>query len=185
MLLDSLKDFSWYNEPSNVRFVEEGMLVETEPQTDFWAASHHNFRKDDGHFFYTEKEGNFEMIVCWRFGVAVASDQCGLMVRFDNQNWGKVGFLSPNIATPQLGCVVTVSGYSDWSAHNLPSMIKEIWYKVLRRKDDFIFLYSLDGEKFMQLRLFHLGNFGGDIKAGAYCCSPQNHKFECVLKSID
>ncbi len=43
MLLDSLKDFFWLNEPANVRFVEEGMLVETLPETDFWESYHLRF----------------------------------------------------------------------------------------------------------------------------------------------
>ena len=29
MLLDALKDFSWYNEPENVRFQEDGLLVDS------------------------------------------------------------------------------------------------------------------------------------------------------------
>lgn len=185
MLLDSLKHFSWYNEPSNVRFVEEGMLVETMPQTDFWQAAHRGFRKDDGHFFYTEKQGDFEMLLNWRFGSAVASDQCGLMVRIDSRNWAKIGLLSPNISVPQIGCVITAEGTSDWSSHYLPSMLSECWFKVVRRGGDFLFFYSTDGEKYIQCRLFHLEKAASDIKAGAYCCAPQNHNFECILQNIN
>ena len=41
MLLDSLRYFSWYNEPDNVRFVENGMQIETKPQSDFWQNTFH------------------------------------------------------------------------------------------------------------------------------------------------
>lgn len=51
MLLDALRDFSWYNEPHNVRFIEEGMIVEVAEQTDFWQSAAHNFHRDNGHFF--------------------------------------------------------------------------------------------------------------------------------------
>lgn len=185
MLLDSLKNFSWYNEPQNVRFVEEGMLVETMPQTDFWQAAHHNFSKDDGHFFYTEKRGNFDLTLKWHLGAAVASDQCGLMIREDSCNWAKIGFLSPDLSAPQLGCVVTSGGISDWSSHYLPAAPSDLWCKVMCRGDDFVFFCSTDGEKFRQIRMFHFANQQTVIKAGAYCCSPQNHKFECILENIE
>lgn len=185
MLLDSLKHFSWYNEPSNVRFVEEGMLVETMPQTDFWQAEHRGFRKDDGHFFYTEKQGDFVMTLNWHFGSAVSSDQCGLMIRADSRNWAKIGFLSPDISVPQIGCVVTAEGVSDWSSHYLPLMSGDYWFKVVRRGGDFMFFYSTDSEKYNQCRLFHIEKASSDIKAGAYCCASQNHKFECILQNID
>ncbi len=185
MLLDSLKNFSWYNEPQNVRFVEEGMLVETMPQTDFWQTAHHNFFKDDGHFFYAEKEGNFDLTLKWRLGAAVASDQCGLMIRADSRNWAKIGFLSPDLSVPQIGCVVTSRGVSDWSSHHLPVTPSDLWCRVIRRGDDFVFFYSADGEKFCQSRMFHLSNLETVVKAGAYCCSPQNHKFECILENIE
>lgn len=185
MLLDSLKNFSWYNEPQNVRFVEEGMLVETMPQTDFWQAAHHGFFKDDGHFFYTEKQGRFDLVLKWRFGTAVASDQCGLMIRLNSRAWAKIGFLSPDVSHPQIGCVITSRGVSDWSAHVLPAPVSELWFKVICRGGDFIFFYSTDGKKFQQCRMFHLEGVEDAIKAGAYCCSPQNHKFECILENIE
>ena len=184
MLLDSLKTFTWYNEPANVRFVEEGMLVETLPQTDFWSAAHHNFNKDNGHFFYTEKSGAFELTLKWHFSTAVASDQCGLMIRSDSRNWGKIGFLSPDLSSPQIGCVVTCRGVSDWSSHALAELPHDAWYKVIRRGDDVIFSYSPDGQNFRRQRLFRLESISSAIKVGAYCGAPQNHGFECILENI-
>ena len=185
MLLDSLKNFSWYNEPQNVRFVEEGMLVETFPQTDFWCAEHHNFLKDDGHFFYTEKQGNFSLLLNWHWNTAVSSDQCGIMVRIDSNNWAKMGFLSPDLSIPQIGCVITSQGSSDWSSHYLSSPISDLWCKVIRRGNDFVFLYSLDGLKFHQIRMFSIKEITSVVKTGAYCCSPQKHTFECILENIE
>ena len=51
MLLTNLRDFEWYNEPEDVSFEERGMAVLTKNKTDFWQSKHHNFKKDDGHFF--------------------------------------------------------------------------------------------------------------------------------------
>ena len=46
MILEKIKNFDWYNEPKNVRFIEEGILVETHPNTDFWQCLDSNFSKE-------------------------------------------------------------------------------------------------------------------------------------------
>lgn len=107
MLLDALRDFTWYNEPHNVRFIEEGMIVEVAEQTDFWQSAAHNFHRDNGHFFYTEKTGDFTLTLKWHSDEPLAFAQCGVMVRLDNLNWAKGGVLSPDLYKPQLGTVVT------------------------------------------------------------------------------
>ena len=185
MLLDSLKDFFWLNEPANVRFVEGGMLVETEPETDFWQSAHHNFHKDNGHFFYTRRLGNFSLAVKWRFEELLASDQCGIMVRQDNLNWAKAGILTTDLRQPQLGSVVTVNGTSDWAVWPLERLPAEIWLKTVRRGRDFLFFASTDGVSFRQLRMFGLPKAGDEIKAGAYACSPLRHNFQCVLEEVE
>lgn len=185
MLLDSLKHFSWYNEPLDVRFREEGMLVASKTATDFWQNAVHHFHKDDGHFFYTEKSGNFTLTLQWYSQEPVAFAQCGLMIRGDNLNWAKVGILSPSLQQPQIGSVVTSQGYSDWAVAHLAEYQPKLWYKVKVRNGDCIFYYSLDGESFMQIRQFHLPNYNGSLKVGAYVCSPQLSGFNCILQSID
>ena len=51
MILENIKDFNWYNDPQNVRFVNNGMLIETRPRTDFWQNIDSHFQKDNGHLF--------------------------------------------------------------------------------------------------------------------------------------
>lgn len=184
MLLDSLKDFSWYNEPANVRFVESGMLVESEPGTDFWQSAHHNFHKDNGHFFYTLKQGDFSLVVKWHFTDALASDQCGIMLRLNDLNWAKAGILTTDLRTPQLGSVVTCGGASDWAGWPLVKMPEDIWLKLVRRGKDFLFFASIDGRNFRQIRMFGMPAAGGELKAGAYACSPLGRGFESVLEEI-
>ena len=55
MLLDALRDFTWYNEPHNVRFIEEGMIVEVAEQTDFWQSAAHIFIGITDTFFIRKK----------------------------------------------------------------------------------------------------------------------------------
>lgn len=185
MLLDALKDFEWYNEPENVRFNDFGMVVNTRPKTDFWQSTHHNFHKDSGHFFFSRIDRDFELVVKWSFEKAYKFDQCGIMLRVDERNWFKISIMSEDAEKTKLGSSLTNFGYSDWAVVNLDIPLKEIWYKLKRYNGDYIAYYSLDGIKYVQLRLFHLINDNNELKVGAYACSPQRSDFECVLEVLD
>ena len=52
MILENLKNFEWYNEPANVTFGSHELEITAAEGTDFWQSKHHNFFKDDGHFFF-------------------------------------------------------------------------------------------------------------------------------------
>lgn len=185
MLLENIREFNWLNEPQNVGFIEEGILITTKPQTDFWQSVDYNFFKDNGHFFATSKEQDFSAVTKWHFSSIKDSAQCGIMARSDAQNWLKAGILSPNPTKPQLGVVVSNQGSSDWSVIDLPTSVKDIWLKIRRRGNDFIVCYSLDGQTFNQIRMLHLPKILRVIDIGAYACSPKDESFECILEDID
>ena len=184
MLLDALKDFSWYNEPENVRFVENGMLVETSPETDFWQNSAYHLHRDNGHFFYTSKFSDFTITVKWSFSGAIASDQCGLMIRIDNLNWAKISLLSTDMRKLQIGAVVSNKGFSDWSSYPLVSLPQELWFRAVRRGNDFALYFSIDGVIFERIRVFYFPYAETSLKVGAYACSPQKRSFSCVLEDV-
>lgn len=185
MLLDQLRDFEWYNEPEDVSFDERGMRVLSRIKTDFWQSAHHNFSKDDGHFFFTRKTGNFTMTLKWNFDTNGSFDQCGIMVRIDEKNWFKASVMFESFRQPMLGSCVTNNGYSDWAAQDIPMGINQIWYRVKKVNGDYLVFFSLDGKKFKQIRLLHLLNDMPEVKAGAYICSPQRMDFEGILSAID
>ena len=185
MILENIKNFDWYNDPKNVRFIEEGLLIEAAPQTDFWQNADCGFFKDNGHFFSSELEGDFIINAKWSFRTIKDSAQCGAMVRTDAANWIKVGLLSPNPYRPQIGTVVSSDGASDWSAVEIPSEITELYFRIRRKGKDFVVSYSVDGEKFEQIRMLHMRKVSSLMSVGAYCCSPKDESFECILEDID
>ena len=77
----------------------------------------------------------------------------------------------------RLGSVVTNNGYSDWATHDIPSSIREMWYRLSRRESDYYIETSLDGIHFKQMRSFHLFHGDGEISFGIYAASPVNHSF--------
>ena len=183
MLLDFLKDFQWYNEPENVRFSEKGMQVLAKGKTDFWQAQHHNFSLDNGHFFYCNKMGDFGFKL--KLVISDILGQSGLMIRINNLNWAKIGIISENKLQPCIGAVVTQRGHSDWSQIKLEAVPEEIWFKVLKKGNDYILFYSLDGEIYTKIRQFYLENEMPETKVGAYFCSPLPTSIESYLEAVE
>ncbi len=185
MLLDALKDFNWYNEPENVRFNDDGMVINVKNTTDFWQNNAHGVHKDNGHFFFASQAGDFDLTIKWRNLIQVPFSQSGLMLRLDSMNWAKIGFLSADSANPQIGTVVTNSGFADWAVSELSEYPETMVYRARRRQGDVCFYYSLDGISFRQIRLFRFIENPLIIKVGAYACNPGAENFSCVLEGIE
>ncbi|MBR1604482.1 MAG: DUF1349 domain-containing protein [Alphaproteobacteria bacterium] len=185
MLLGDLQDFEWYNEPQNVRFQEQEMIVCAEKGTDFWQSRHHHYGVDNGHFFFTRRKGNFSFVLKWAFTACGAYNQCGLMLRVDENNWIKASMMYDNPDRPMLGTSVTQNGYSDWAAQDIPSDLTSIWFKAKRLNGDYQIYYSLDGQNFKQIRVAHLINDLEEIKIGAYICNPKSDSFQASLSVLE
>ncbi len=185
MLLDVLKDFEWYNEPLRLTYRDDGMDICAETQTDFWQSQQHQIHKDNGHFFYTQKDGDFTLTAHWKYEEYSGFRQCGMMVRLDDKNWIKTGIMSPSSNNLQIGTVVSHRGNSDWAIHNFSSLSEEIWFRIKRIKSDYLIFVSSDGQNFQQLRLCTFHAESPDVKVGAYACSPQNLPFVCTLVGLD
>ncbi len=184
MLLESLKQFDWYNEPANVRFDEQGMHVLAKYRTDFWSCSRYDFKKDDGHFFFNYAENDFCCDLDWMFETAGLFDQCGIMVRIDADNWFKCSMMYEKEDNPLLATSLTLDGYSDLATIPLVQGASHIWYRLRRYKGCYIASYSLDGESYVQLRKFYIPKDKDEVKVGAYICSPQKVDFSALLNSI-
>lgn len=184
MILDSLRDFDWINEPEDVSFTESGLQVTAQHFTDFWQNVDGGVCKDNGHFFANYQRADFVLDCRWFFENIKDSAQCGIMVRVDEHNWLKLGLLSPNIFTPQIGIIVANRGSSDWSMYDIPAKTNTLWFKLKRCRQDFVAYYSLDGEKYQTLRMTHLAEAVDGIRVGAYACSPKNEPFDCVLEEL-
>ena len=184
MFLENLANFEWMNEPPLVSFTESGLQISTQPLTDFCQYVDCGFSKKNGHFFFSPEKYDFVLDCKWFFESIKDSAQCGAMVQIDELNWIKIGLLSPNIYTAQIGVVVSQEGSSDWSMLEIPVSTSSLWFKIKRCGKDFVAYYSLDGDKYTTLRMVHLSKTKQEVTAGAYACSPKKEIFECVLEEL-
>lgn len=185
MLLETLKQFDWMNEPQRVRFDEDGMFVTAKKQTDFWCCSRFNFRKDDGHFFFCRTANDFCCDLNWEFTTQGQFNQCGIMLRVDEDNWFKASIMYQDEQNPMLATSLTHMGLSDLATLPLPRGTKRVWYRLRRRRGCYIASYSLNGTEFIQLRKFYLIRDMDEVKIGAYLCAPQSDDFSAVLRGIN
>lgn len=184
MLLETLKDFDWYNEPQKVRFDESGMHVAAKMRSDFWACARYDFCKDDGHFFFSYIKGDFICDLNWSCADADLFNQCGIMVRLDEKNWFKASVMYESNDSPMLATSLTCDGYSDLATLPLTAKTDRVWYRLQKRKGCYVAYYSLDGENFIQMRKFYLAREKEEVMAGAYICSPQSENFEALLHDL-
>lgn len=184
MNFELLEKFEWYNDPENVRFEQDGgMVIFAKKGGDFWQSVHRGFKKDDGHFFFCRENGDFSLTLKWNFERLEKFSQCGIMLRIDERNWFKASLMNENADENVLASSLSVGGHSDWSGFSLNKPVEEIWFKLSRVGDDYVFFYSLDGIKFVKQRMFYLKSYE-EVKAGAYIASPNQSDFCAELSHL-
>lgn len=173
----------WFNEPPE-HYLDDGLHIHTRGGTDFWQRTHYGFRRDDGHCLFARAQGNFRLACEVGFDPKTQYDQCGLMIRADDNHWIKVSTEFEDTALSRLGSVVTNGGYSDWATQDVSSRFRERRYRISRETDDFIVEYSDDGNAWRQMRIAHLHNAPETMEAGIYACSPKGEGFNCVFRAF-
>ena len=197
-----LVDFAgarWINKPQSFEIAEPFVRIKTEPNTDFWQRSYYGFRNDNAPALLLESDSNFTFTVKTSFAYQAQFDQCGVIIYLDSENWFKASIEYENDEMSRLGSVVTNHGYSDWATTDI-STPTEMWYRLSRRGPDFLIESSNNGQKFKQMRIFHLHLLGEttpemgkanpplpakqSIQFGLYACSPLDSSFEAIFSDF-
>lgn len=171
----------WYNEPPHWSQQNSSIRVKTAAKTDFWRTTHYGFIRDDGHFFYEYRSGDFIAEVKFVGEYQSLYDQAGLMLRIDQQNWLKCGV--EYVDQVQQASVVVTRSYSDWSVVPLLQNPTAFWLRLKRRAEAVEISYSLDGDRYGMMRLAYLLP-SDPIQIGLFCASPQGEGFEVTFDDL-
>ena len=120
-------------------------------------------------FFYTEVSGDFVFRARVRPSHRYTYDACTLMVIRDEYMWAKAAFEKSDFGTAAAVCVVTDQVSDDANGCDIGQDF--LWLQIARAGDVFCVHYSVDGERFNMVRLFHLP-VGESVKAGLEAQSP-------------
>lgn len=168
----------WTRKPANFTIEDSLITITTEPKTDLWQRTYYGFRNDNAPVLQMKTSRRyFSFTVRTQFNSSALFDQCGIALYLDSDNWMKASIEYENEEYQRLGSVVTNNGYSDWATSDIPSSIREMWYRLSRRGSDYYIETSLDGVNFRQMRAFHLFHGDGEISFGIYAASPVDHSF--------
>lgn len=178
MLLDPAR-MSWTREPGRCEMADGVVSITTLPHTDLWQRTYYHFRNDTAPVLQMETdERYFSFTVKTSFAESHHRfDQCGIAVYLDAENWLKASVEYEDGTISHLGSVVTNGGWSDWATTEIGADIREMWYRLSRRDDDFRIECSRDGARFSQMRICHLGKATGPVAFGIYAASPEESTF--------
>ena len=195
-----ISKLKWINEPEEYKISSREIKIITKPETDFWQRTYYNFRNDNAHALILETEDDFTFTLKTTFNSKKLFDQCGVIIYQNSNNWFKASVEYENEKISRLGSVVTNLGYSDWATTDINAGIKIMWYRLSRRKSDFLIESSPDGLDFKQMRIFHLHCLGETsaetdslsspapaesiVRFGLYACSPSNSSFEAEFNNF-
>ena len=181
-----LELFKWTREPKEWKAEGGKISITTMPDTDLWQRTYYHFRNDNSPVFQMETEEKF-----FSFSVKTSFeeshhrfDQCGIVMYLDSDNWLKASIEYENEEFQHLGSVVTNHGYSDWATTEVPVNVKQMWYRLSRREDDYCIECSTDGKNFSQMRVCHMWEGGGTIRFGVYACSPEDSTFKAIFTDM-
>lgn len=168
--------------PPCITLKRGSIAIITEPETDFWQRTYYGFRNDNAPALLIKTdEPYFSFTIKTEFDSTHRFDQCGIMVYQDSDNWLKASIEYENEYFQRLGSVVTNCGYSDWATTDIPADQKSMFYRLSRRKSDYLVENSYDGIHFKQMRIAHLFQGEGHVNVGVYACSPEKSSFQAVF----
>ena len=182
----NLADFEWTREPESFAINGDTIEVVTKPGTDLWQRTYYHFRNDNAPALQiSTREKFFSFVVKTNFTESHHRfDQCGVVMYLDSDNWLKGSIEYENEQFQHLGSVATNNGYSDWATTAIPADVKEMWYRLSRRDDDFCIECSTDGQEWSQMRVCHMYEAKDQIRFGIYACSPEDSSFKAVFTDM-
>lgn len=192
-----LEAFKWTRQPKAWKVEEGKVMITTLQHTDLWQRTYYHFRNDNAPVYQMETDEKFfSFVVKTSFEDSHHRfDQCGIVMYLDSDNWLKGSIEYENEEFQHLGSVVTNHGFSDWATTEIPADVKQMWYRLSRREDDYCIECSEDGVRWKQMRVCHMAEGAGKISFGIYACSPEDSSFtaeftdmaltECAWKAHD
>lgn len=184
MILQHLLNFEWLNEPEGVFFIDDGMKVVPSFETNFLQNRHDNKNQDNGHLFFQEKDcTNISFRVGWKTISPSLLAQSGVMIRIDEKNWAKCGFVLEKNLKTYISSVVCNHGCSDENLIEIKNQ-EEIYYKLIKKENIFTLSYSLDDKEYTKIREFSFVVDAQKFKIGAYINNPKLTDFESILSKI-
>ena len=178
---DLFSRMNWMNEPASAKIAGNAITVRSRGKTDFWQKTFDGHAADSGHFFHLSASGDFTFTAVINGQYATQYDQAGLMVRIDAENWMRCG--TEFIDGKRYASVVFTRTYSDGSTLPDLSETEPIWWRVVRKNNSIEAFCSLDGAKFMSVRMGYFPT-QRTVEVGLMCAAPSGPGFDASFRAL-
>ncbi|MCQ2505127.1 MAG: DUF1349 domain-containing protein [Saccharofermentans sp.] len=176
----------WTPEELSCSISAERIEITTKPGTDLWQKTFGSASADNAPVLQmSSDEQYFKFETKVTFDTRELYDQCGIVMHMNENTWLKASVERENDEFAHFGSVATNHGYSDWACTELAASVKEVWYRMTRRKDDFLLEYSMDGKHYAVLRMCHMWDCDKEVSFGFYACSPRESSFTAVFTEMN
>jgi uncharacterized protein len=160
----------WLNQPQDFVTDGAGLHVVTDAGSDFWQETYYGFKRDSGHFFGFQTDGDFTAQLRVRGQFNELYDQAGIMVRIDETHWMKAGIeLSDGRA--MLSSVVT-KDQSDWATNPYEGDPEDFWIRATVKEGVLRLQVSSDSNTWALMRLCPFP-VSSCYTVGPMTCSPE------------
>jgi regulation of enolase protein 1 (concanavalin A-like superfamily) len=164
------RGLTWDNAPLDWQPLPEGGIRVTVPaRADYFRDPTGSKVNDNAPFLWMKVTGDFVARALVRPAFNSTYDSGVLMVRHDEQTWAKLCFEKTDFDTTAAVSVVTRGLSDDANGANLD--VSALWLQIARSGDAFAQHYSLDGQSWRMVRLFHLP-VPREIKVGVVAQCP-------------
>ena len=160
----------WLNQPQDFVTDGAGLHVVTDAGSDFWQETYYGFKRDSGHFYGFQTDGDFTAQLRVQGQFKELYDQAGIMVRVDETHWMKAGIeLSDGRA--MLSSVVT-KGQSDWATNPYEGNPENFWIRATVKEGVLRLQVSSDSTTWALMRLCPFP-VSSCYTVGLMTCSPE------------
>lgn len=177
-----IEGLTWLNEPPDWRWEGDVLRARSGDRTDFWRGTYYGFHRDDGHFLWCSRTGDFTATATFDGQFETLYDQVGLMVRADAERWMKCGIEFTDGAK-HLSVVVT-HGASDWSVQRLEEGCGPVTMRVTRLRDALFVQFRSGQGPWVMARLAWFPADIRDVAIGLAFCSPQRAGFQATYSAF-
>lgn len=171
----------WINRPPLTMQNGGRLTVETEPFT-FWR---HLSDLGQGCEIQLAVKDNFIFTACSEFAYNTPFDQCGFLLYTGEELKAVFGTEKKDAEYLRLNVNVFYDQGGDRSCRDVGAALTRMYYRVLYRAGACKIQYSFAGEKYTDLREFHVDPSSGITAVGMYACSPKNSSFDCTFSEIN
>jgi len=166
---------------SNIIVSGDSIIIRAKKGTDLYTNSSGSSTTDNAPRIFFKPKADFSLSAKLTANFTSAYDGGALYVYSDSNNWAKLLFERFKSGDNGIASTVT-KNFGDDVYHNLITN-NEIYFKIVRKENTFIFYYSINGEEWLYRRSFNLSS-QEPIKVGFITQSPLSKTHQVEYSNI-